>query len=128
MAYIGKPINKWFGRENHMMKCPIGLTIMALVLGCLALASVGYVPVNPAPLPRLTLLVHSIAAIAAAIGLWKMRSWASVAFLFWAVLMVFTIIEVQFGQYHVAWQVFVCIVFLFWLLVTYVERTLSKGV
>lgn len=115
------------------MKRPLGFTIMALFLGWLALAGIGNALIGPAQgLLRFFALAYAIAAIATAIGLWKMRSWTFTAYLAWAGVVMLTMIAMQLGPYRVALPAFVgffCfILLLLWSLANYVKRTLNKGV
>ena len=113
------------------MKRPVGFTILALVLCWLALAGFGNAFVGPAQGGfRVLAMIYGIAAISSAVGLYKMSAWANTALSIWAGVMVLTMIVMQLGQYRAALPVFVgfaCIVlFLLWLIIRYVKRTLNK--
>jgi hypothetical protein len=113
------------------MKRPIGFTILALVLGWLAFAGVGNAIFGPAQgIMRFFAIAYGIAAIMVAIGLWKMKDWAFVAFLTWAGVVVIMMIAMQCWEFRIAMPSFIgfaCfVVILLWLLATYVKRTLSR--
>jgi hypothetical protein len=113
------------------MKRPVGFTIMALILGWLALAGAGNAFVGPAQgLLRFFALAYAIAACVAAVGLWRMRSWAFAAYLVWAGVVLLTMIAMQLGRYRVALPAFAgfaCfVILLLWLLANYVKRSLNK--
>jgi len=115
------------------MKRPIGFTVLALALGWVAVGGVGNALIRPMlGLLRFLELAYAITAIVAAIGLWKIRSWAFVAFLVWAVVVVLTMFALQYGLYRIAMLEFVgfaCfIVILLLLLATYIKRALNRNV
>jgi hypothetical protein len=85
-------------KELHLIKRPPGITVLALLLGWLAIGA--FVLTMTAEtlaeigvrwqLVRLGALAYGLCAIAAAVGLWKMRRWGYLAFVAWvgAVLLV----------------------------------------
>ena len=115
------------------MKRPIGFTILAFVLGWLAVGGVVNAVMRPmSGLLRFFELAYAVTAIVAAIGIWKMRAWAFVSFLVWTGVVVLTMFALQYGLYRIALQEFAgfaCfMVIVLWLLASYVKRTLNKNV
>lgn len=78
------------------MKRPSGITVLALLLGCLALGAFVLTMTAEAlaepnirwQLVRLGALTYGLTAAVASIGLWKLRRWAFVAFLAWTIVVV----------------------------------------
>jgi len=73
------------------LKRPVGLTILALLLGWLAIGAFGLSLTAETltqlharwQLVRLGALVYGLTAVVAAVGLWKLRRWGYLAFLAW---------------------------------------------
>jgi hypothetical protein len=74
-----------------LMKRPVGITVLALLLGWLAIGAFVLTMTAEAlaelgirwQLVRLGALAYGLCAIVAAVGLWKMRRWGYLAFVAW---------------------------------------------
>lgn len=74
------------------MKRPLGITLLALLLGCLALGAFVLSLTAEAlaerqlrwQLVRAGALAYGLTASVAAVGLWKLRRWGYLAFLAWS--------------------------------------------
>jgi hypothetical protein len=77
------------------LKRPVGLTILALLLGWLALGAFGLTLTAETLAElhvrwqrvRLGALVYGLTAVVAAVGLWRQRRWGYLAFLAWIAVM-----------------------------------------
>jgi hypothetical protein len=74
------------------LKRPLGITVLALLLGWLALGAFALTLTAEAlaelqrrwQVVRVGALVYGLTAVVAAVGLWKLRRWGYLAFLAWS--------------------------------------------
>ncbi len=126
-------------------KRPIGMTILCLGLGWLTLGALGnaafLMPVAGFPAPMIALaLAYAATAGAAAVGLWRMRSWGLTAFRAWGVVLLCTMLgmlwtfplEMLIGERPDEFALLFLattgvIVLVYWLLHRYIKRRLVPG-
>ena len=126
-------------------KRPIGMTILCLGLGWLTLGALGnaafLMPAVGFPAPMIALaLAYAATAGAAAVGLWRMKSWGLTAFRAWGVVLLClmvgflwasplaTIVHGNLVENPLGFLAFIVVmVLVYWLLHRYIKRRLLPG-
>ncbi len=125
------------------MRRPIGITVLALILGWLSIGGFGNAwvilgtdePYLPSVLGVLA-LVYGVVAMALVIGLWRMQPWSIVALRGWMLVCLGTMATFAYtfgvGAVPLIWWVavlvfFLFVVALFWWLDRYVQRVITAA-
>ena len=116
------------------MKRPVGFTILSLFLfwltvGAIASLLTGYKTSDM----KILVVAYGVTSCIAALGLWRVKDWASKAFLTWAVVVLLLAFDLQFGaagMFHlpmiafIPWIVFVLL--LLYLPAKYIRNRLGS--
>ncbi len=107
---------------------PLGFALLAGCLAWLALAALGNIALNSAPL--IWASAYGVMAFISAIGLWRVAPWAYRAFLGWAAAVVLMMVGMETGAWRVPLFIFVpFLCFVIGLLFCgslYIKRTLVR--
>jgi len=83
---------------------PLGLTVFALLLGLSALGHLARIRPEAEDLVRTLTIGVALAAVAAAVGLWRRESWALPAFVTWALLVLARQVAREVRVEQVPWE------------------------
>ncbi|AGF77046.1 hypothetical protein UWK_00463 [Desulfocapsa sulfexigens DSM 10523] len=86
------------------MKRPTGFTVISLILGWFAIGAFanGAMQLNAEHGSKIMAILafsYGVTALASTVGLWKFKKWAYHSFLVWSLIVVATMLNLQFGMY-----------------------------
>jgi len=119
-------------RKNNMRKRPIGFSILAIILWWLTLAAAVKAALPLGGMGPTWVFAYALSAFMAALGLWKVKTWAFQAFLAWSAVVVLMTFAGQHGVFQIPmlkFAIFLCLILI--LLSSgaiYIRKTLRNAV